>query len=233
MDRLWSPWRYRYVSTTSPTHECIFCSKIAENNDPANYIVLRAARNFILLNLYPYTSGHLMIAPYEHVATLEDAHPDTLEEMIQQPGCPNLYWALTDLPSPLVDLRKGLQGNRALVAADLGAVPEPGPASELDAPSTADLDRHARADERETVGPESTAVAREVPPAEQAHDQPGVLRREHPVPAHEPQQRERAAVERRGSTPQPLEALRRRWAAQVRELGRLRLHAPIISPTPP
>jgi hypothetical protein len=43
----------------------------------------------------------------------------TLEEMVQQPGCPNLYWALTDLPCPLVDLRKGLQGERALVAADL------------------------------------------------------------------------------------------------------------------
>jgi hypothetical protein len=43
----------------------------------------------------------------------------TLEEMIQEPGCPNLYWALTDLPSPLVDLRKGLQGERALVNADL------------------------------------------------------------------------------------------------------------------
>jgi hypothetical protein len=44
---------------------------------------------------------------------------DTLEEMVQQPGCPNLYWALTDLPCPLVDLRKGLQGQRALVAAEL------------------------------------------------------------------------------------------------------------------
>jgi hypothetical protein len=42
-----------------------------------------------------------------------------LEEMVQQPGCPNLYWALTDLPSPLVDLRKGVQGDRALVATDL------------------------------------------------------------------------------------------------------------------
>jgi hypothetical protein len=44
---------------------------------------------------------------------------DTLEEMVQQPGCPNLYWALTDLPCPLVDLRKGAQGERTLVATDL------------------------------------------------------------------------------------------------------------------
>jgi hypothetical protein len=44
---------------------------------------------------------------------------DTLEEMIQQPGCPNLYWALADLPSPLVDLHKGFQGQRAMVAAEL------------------------------------------------------------------------------------------------------------------
>jgi hypothetical protein len=43
----------------------------------------------------------------------------TLEEMMQQPGCPNLYWALTDLPCPLLDLRKGVQGDRTLVAADL------------------------------------------------------------------------------------------------------------------
>jgi hypothetical protein len=44
---------------------------------------------------------------------------DTLEEMVQQPGCPNLYWALTDLPGPLVELRKGLQGDRVLAASDL------------------------------------------------------------------------------------------------------------------
>jgi hypothetical protein len=44
---------------------------------------------------------------------------DTVEEMVQQPGCPNLYWALTDLPCPVVDLRKGVQGDRTLVAADL------------------------------------------------------------------------------------------------------------------
>jgi hypothetical protein len=49
---------------------------------------------------------------------------DALEEMIQQPGCPNLYWALTDLPNPLVDLRKGFQGDRVLVATELGPLRE-------------------------------------------------------------------------------------------------------------
>lgn len=83
MDRLWSPWRYRYVSTASPKNACVFCAKLAENKDAENFILLRAARNFVLLNLYPYTSGHLMIAPYEHVATLEEAHPETLTEMMQ------------------------------------------------------------------------------------------------------------------------------------------------------
>jgi len=83
MDRLWSPWRYKYVSTASPSNACIFCTKPAANDDEANYIVLRAERNFVLLNLYPYTNGHLMIAPYEHVATLHEARPETMAEMMR------------------------------------------------------------------------------------------------------------------------------------------------------
>jgi len=82
MDRLWTPWRYRYVSTTQPSGGCIFCEKAASTDDRGNYIVLRAERNFVILNLYPYTSGHLMIAPYEHVATLAEAHPGTLQEIM-------------------------------------------------------------------------------------------------------------------------------------------------------
>ncbi|MEK7403574.1 MAG: HIT domain-containing protein [Acidobacteriota bacterium] len=81
MDRLWSPWRYRYVSQ-APAGDCLFCAKAAEQRDQENYIVYRAERNFVLLNLYPYTSGHLMIAPYEHVAALEDAAEETLLEMM-------------------------------------------------------------------------------------------------------------------------------------------------------
>jgi len=84
MDRLWTPWRYRYVSTLGvPDGGCIFCDKAASSDDRGNYIVLRAAHNFAILNLYPYTSGHLMVAPYQHVATLGAAPQETLEEMMR------------------------------------------------------------------------------------------------------------------------------------------------------
>ena len=82
MDHLWSPWRYRYVSSGAPTDACLFCVKAASSEDRANYVVLRAEHNYILLNLYPYTSGHVMIAPYAHIATLEEAKPETLAEMM-------------------------------------------------------------------------------------------------------------------------------------------------------
>jgi len=82
MDHLWSPWRYRYVSKAEESHGCIFCQKAAERDDERNYIVHRGERNFIILNLFPYATGHLMVAPYEHVATLEDAAAETVQEMM-------------------------------------------------------------------------------------------------------------------------------------------------------
>lgn len=83
MDHLWSPWRYRYVSQSVPDETCLFCRIAADTDDKSNYVLLRAERNFVLLNRYPYSSGHLMIAPYAHVATLEEAEPATLEEMMR------------------------------------------------------------------------------------------------------------------------------------------------------
>ena len=82
MDYLWSPWRYRYVSSASPADSCLFCRVACEANDRANYVLRRAAKNLVMLNAFPYTSGHLMIAPYAHVATLEEADPDALTEMM-------------------------------------------------------------------------------------------------------------------------------------------------------
>jgi ATP adenylyltransferase len=82
MDRLWSPWRYRYVSTAEPSDACIFCEKPKAGDDLRNLIVYRAERTFVLLNLFPYTSGHLMVAPYVHVPTLEEADEGTVSELM-------------------------------------------------------------------------------------------------------------------------------------------------------
>lgn len=82
MDRLWSPWRYQYVSQATPTDECIFCSIPAASDDKGNFLLYRGRSNFVLLNLYPYTSGHLMVAPYAHVPRLSELDAETLCEMI-------------------------------------------------------------------------------------------------------------------------------------------------------
>lgn len=82
MDRLWSPWRREYVQKTAVEEGCIFCRMAAEQNDEANLIVRRGALNFIVLNRYPYTSGHLMVVPYEHMDRLDGASDETLQELI-------------------------------------------------------------------------------------------------------------------------------------------------------
>jgi ATP adenylyltransferase len=64
--------------------ECIFCVGAVEGpeHDAENLIVLRAERCFVILNKYPYTNGHLMVAPYEHVATLQDLDAETVAELM-------------------------------------------------------------------------------------------------------------------------------------------------------
>jgi len=85
MDYLWSPWRFRYVSQANPTGACVFCEKAAAEpgRDRENLLLYRARSNFILLNLFPYTTGHAMIVPYAHIASLEEAEPATLAEMME------------------------------------------------------------------------------------------------------------------------------------------------------
>ena len=83
MDRLWSPWRYQYVSQAPEQPACIFCEHAAATQDEQNYVLHRARFNFVLLNLYPYTNGHLMIAPYRHVPDLVETPPETLAEMMK------------------------------------------------------------------------------------------------------------------------------------------------------
>lgn len=82
MDHLWSPWRYRYVSSGPSGDGCLFCRVIADSDDQNNFVLLRAERSFVMLNRYPYTSGHLMIAPYAHVSTIAGADEAALAEMM-------------------------------------------------------------------------------------------------------------------------------------------------------
>ena len=83
MDHLWSPWRYKYISSTDRAEGCVFCRIDQEHKDAENYVVHRARLNFILLNLFPYTSGHLMIVPYEHRASLAEVGEAATTEMIE------------------------------------------------------------------------------------------------------------------------------------------------------
>jgi ATP adenylyltransferase len=82
--RIWAPWRLPYVKDASKDAEaeCIFCTKPAEDDDEANLILHRGERCFVILNLFPYTNGHLMIAPYEHLPTLQALVAETTAEMM-------------------------------------------------------------------------------------------------------------------------------------------------------
>jgi len=83
MQRLWSPWRSQYVSEAGPTQEgCIFCRFPEEQDDPANLVAWRGEHTFILLNRYPYNTGHLLVVPYQHTAELGGLPHATLLEMM-------------------------------------------------------------------------------------------------------------------------------------------------------
>jgi ATP adenylyltransferase len=85
MDFLWTPWRYQYIAkaNSGKQPECIFCDAVARHDDDQTLIVHRGASCFVILNLYPYTSGHVMIVPYAHVAELSLCDPAALSELMQ------------------------------------------------------------------------------------------------------------------------------------------------------
>lgn len=82
MDHLWSPWRYRYVTSGVKPHGCIFCEMAASADDAPSLLIHRARHNYVVLNRYPYSSGHLMVVPYVHVSTLEQTPSEALSELI-------------------------------------------------------------------------------------------------------------------------------------------------------
>jgi ATP adenylyltransferase len=85
MDYLWTPWRYQYISQTiaGKQPDCIFCDAAARKDDRDTLIVYRGTHCFVILNRFPYTSGHVMVVPYAHVAELALCNAATLSEIMQ------------------------------------------------------------------------------------------------------------------------------------------------------
>jgi len=85
MDYLWTPWRYQYMAQVSQGKQpdCIFCDAVERNNDEETLIVHRGKKAFVILNRFPYTSGHVMIVPYTHAAELNQCEPAALQELME------------------------------------------------------------------------------------------------------------------------------------------------------
>ena len=85
MDRLWSPWRARYIASGIDSQEdgCVLCLIASHpEDDEKNFVLHRAQHGFVLLNLYPYISGHLMIVPYLHTSEFDSAPKEITDELM-------------------------------------------------------------------------------------------------------------------------------------------------------
>ncbi len=82
MDYLWTPWRFAYISTADRAPSCVFCDKQSSGDDAGEYIVHRGQYNYLVLNIFPYTVGHLLIVPYRHIASLVEATAGELVELM-------------------------------------------------------------------------------------------------------------------------------------------------------
>ena len=83
MDYLWTPWRYQYISQAGQMPECIFCAAGASSDDETSLVVARGRHCFVIVNRFPYTSGHVMVVPYAHVATVAGLADEAAVEMMR------------------------------------------------------------------------------------------------------------------------------------------------------
>ncbi len=83
MERVWAPWRMTYIEKPRPS-SCLFCETARTEHDERDFLLYRGKLVFILMNVYPYNPGHLMIAPYRHLDDLGKLSPDEQGELIQE-----------------------------------------------------------------------------------------------------------------------------------------------------
>jgi ATP adenylyltransferase len=80
-ERIWSPWRQAYVTAGTKEPGCVLCRALEQAEDPKSLVVHVGEHNFVVMNLYPYNAGHVMIAPRRHAGSLAEAGEDELAEM--------------------------------------------------------------------------------------------------------------------------------------------------------
>ena len=82
MKNLWAPWRMKYIHDEHAKKSgCIFCEKLKEDKDKENLILYRGKKSFIIMNLYPYNNGHLMVVPFAHTSDLDELSDDENTEI--------------------------------------------------------------------------------------------------------------------------------------------------------
>ena len=87
MEKLWAPWRMEYVSSGEKREECIFCLEELQEEDEKRYVLYRTTHSFVMMNIYPYNNGHLMVAPYQHVSCLTSLDDEILADLFQTVRC--------------------------------------------------------------------------------------------------------------------------------------------------
>ena len=80
LEQIWSPWRKAYVTSGAKEPGCVLCRALEHAADPSSLVAHVAAHTFVVMNLYPYNAGHVMIAPRRHVGSLAEATPEELAE---------------------------------------------------------------------------------------------------------------------------------------------------------
>lgn len=89
MERLWSPWRSKYIDSFSDKEDenddvCVFCEKLSAKDDEKNFVVYRGSLCAVIMNIFPYNSGHVLIVPFAHKATFEELTDEEDSEVMRQ-----------------------------------------------------------------------------------------------------------------------------------------------------
>lgn len=82
-ENIYAPWRFKYVTSQSGSEECILCAARGSSDDEKDHILFRGGHCFLILNIFPYNTGHLMIVPNAHVSALSDMDPKVFQEILE------------------------------------------------------------------------------------------------------------------------------------------------------